>query len=197
MKKEITGWRSRGYIPHFEQPNLIQLITFRLYDAVPEDLILKWKNELSWVEKILADDPRQVALRKKIEKYEDSCHGVCWLRDKHIAAIVEKALLHFDGDRYYIIAWCIMPNHAHALIEIRQGNSLAGIMHSWKSYTSHQANRFLRRSGEFWFREYHDRFIRDDEHLAQAIEYVENNPVKAHLVFSKEQWRWSSAWKPR
>jgi REP element-mobilizing transposase RayT len=192
---ENTGWRSRGYIPHFDQLNLIQLITFRLYDAVPEALILEWKNELSLIGKISMNNPRQVALQKRINKYEDSCHGACWLHNKNIAAIVEKAILYFDGDRYNIIAWCIMPNHVHAIIETKKGNPLADIMHSWKSYTAHQANRVLNRSGEFWFREYHDRFIRDDEHLAQAIEYVENNPVKARLAESKETWEWSSAWK--
>ena len=44
-------------------------------------------------------------------------------------------------------------------------------------------------------REYHDRYIRNEAHLAAAVEYVENNPVKAGLVASKNKWRWSSAWK--
>jgi hypothetical protein len=46
----------------------------------------------------------------------------------------------------------------------------------------------------FWFPEYYDRYIRNEEHLANAMAYVENNPVKAGLVKTKEQWKWSSAW---
>jgi REP element-mobilizing transposase RayT len=196
MNQDISGWHSRGYIPHFDQPDLIQLITFRLYDAVPEPLIVQWKRELSWRKRMSAEDPCQIALRKRIEKFEDSCYGVCWLRIEHIAALVEQALFYFDGDRYRLISWCIMLNHVHVIVEIMEGYSLAAIMHSWKSYIAHKANMFLQRSGPFWFREYYDRYIRNDEHFADAVEYVENNPVKAGLVNLKKEWRWSSAWEP-
>jgi putative transposase len=196
MDQDISGWHSRGYLPHFDQPNLIQLVTFRLYDAVPDNLIEQWKRELSWRKTMTARDRRMAILRKRIEKYEDTGHGACWLRDESIAAVVEKALLHFDGVRYRIISWCIMPNHVHVILEIMEGYPLAYIMHSWKSYIAHQANKFLRRSGSFWFREYHDRYIRNEEHFIDAVEYVENNPVKAGLVNSKQKWRWSSAWEP-
>ena len=40
----------------------------------------------------------------------------------------------------------------------------------------------LGRSGTFWFREYHDRYIRNAEHFANAIRYIEENPVAAGLV---------------
>jgi REP element-mobilizing transposase RayT len=194
---ESSVWHSRGYIPHFDEPDRIQFITFRLHDAVPQALIEQWKKELAWVEKLSAEDPRNVALRKRIDKYEDSGYGTCWLRNAHIAAMVERTILHFDGKRYRVIAWCIMPNHVHVIIETREEYPLADILHSWKSYSAHEANKLLRRSGIFWFREYHDRLIRDGEHLAAAIEYVENNPVKAGLVSAKEKWQWSSARKRR
>lgn len=192
-----SPWRSRGYIPHFDQPDLIQSITFRLCDAVSDALIAQWKNELAWAEKTPANDPRQIVLRSRIEKYEDIGYGACWLRNKQIASLAECALLHFDGKRYRIIAWCILPNPIHVIIETREGYPLSGLVHSWKSYIAHEANKLLHRSGKFWFREYHDRYIREDDHLTSAIEYVENNPVKAGLASIKEEWRWSSAWNRR
>jgi REP element-mobilizing transposase RayT len=133
-------------------------------------------------------------LRKRISRYEDAGHGASWLRDARIAGLVEEALLHFDGQRYRLIAWCIMPNHVHGLIETQAESPLSAVVQPWKSYTAHAANQILGRSGVFWFREYHDRFIRDERHLANAIEYVEQNPVKAGLVGSRELWRWSSGW---
>ena len=87
-----------------------------------------------------------------------------------------------------------MPNHVHGLVETQAEWPLSAIVQPWKSYTAHAANRILGRGGVFWFREYHDRFIRDERHLASAIEYVEQNPVKAGLVGSRELWRWGSAW---
>jgi putative transposase len=187
---ESAAWRSRGYIPHFDLPNLIQTITFRLEDSVPKSLIEQWKRELAW-------DHHHVKLRIKLDKYEDSGYGACWLSGERVASMVEQTILFYDGKRYRIIAGCIMPNHVHVIIEILEGWFLADIMHSWKSYSAHAANKILCRSGEFWFREYFDRFIRNPEHLAQAIEYVENNPVKAGLVAAKEDWQWSSAWERR
>jgi REP element-mobilizing transposase RayT len=172
----------------------VQSLCFRLYDAVPISVVQVWKEELAWIEGLPASDPREVLLRKLIAKYEDAGHGACWLRDERIASIVEKALLYFDDQRYRLIAWCIMPNHVHALIEIWEDWPLAGVLHSWKSFTAHHANLVLRRSGEFWFREYFDRFIRDERHLANAILYIELNPMKAGLVERAEEWRWSSGW---
>jgi len=169
-------------------------MTFRLHDAVPDSVVQAWRRELSWIENLPASDPREVELRKRIARYEDAGHGACWLRDERIASLVENALLHFDAQRYRLIAWCVMPNHVHALIETFDVWPLAGIVHSWKSYTAHTANEILRRSGDFWFREYHDRFIRDDRHFVNALRYIEANPVKAGLVERKEDWRWSSAW---
>jgi REP element-mobilizing transposase RayT len=144
-----------------------------------------------------ADDPRQIELRKRIDKYEDAGHGSCWLRHKDIARLMEETLLHYDGEHYRLVAWCIMPNHIPAIIEVMESHSLQKIIHSWKSYSSHEANKILQRSGKFWFREYHDRFMRNADHLATTIEYVENNPVKAGLVETKQEWQWSSAWERR
>jgi len=189
------AWHSRGYLPHFDQSNLIQSITFCLNDAVPERVIGRWKNELAWSKRIPASDPRRIELRKRIDKYEDAGYGECWLRNDNVAAMVQETLLYFDAERYRIIAWCIMPNHVHAMPEILDGYSVSEIIHSWKSYSSHEANKILERSGTFWFREYFDRYIRDDIHLVAAIDYIENNPVKAGLVTAKEKWPWSSASK--
>lgn len=105
-----------------------------------------------------------------------------------MATLVENSLLHFDGDRYRLLAWCIMPNHVHVLIETITINGLPGsagipagktsqhsphslskIIHSWKSFTATEANRILGRTGPFWFREYHDRYIRDEKHLANVL----------------------------
>jgi putative transposase len=189
---DSPGWRSRGYLPHFDQPDLLQSITIRLYDAVPKHLIENWKTKLFWTEKISPNDPRRAALRKQIGKYEDDGHGACWLEDDRIAAMVESSLLKFDESRYRLLAWCVMPNHVHSIIEIWDDFPLNKVLHSWKSYTAHEANKVLNRSGEFWFKEYYDRYMRDAEHFSDTVEYIEQNPVTAQLVTKKEQWKWSS-----
>jgi REP element-mobilizing transposase RayT len=112
-----------------------------------------------------------------------------------VAEIVENALLHFDGQRYNMLSWCVMPNHVHAVVEPVVGHPFGPIIHSWKSFTAHRSNRVLRRTGRFWMPDYFDRYIRDENHLGAAISYVEENPVKAGLCERVEEWRWSSAYR--
>ena len=179
-------WHSRGFVPHFDKPDAIQAVTFRLHDSVPVDLIARWREELGWKEG--SNDEALIELRQRISKYEDAGHGECWLKRPEIADLVQGALLHFDDERYRLLAWCIMPNHVHVLIETWEDWPLANILQSWKSFTAKEANNLLNRSGTFWFREYHDRFIRDEKHFVQATEYIAQNPVKAGLVTNPHDW---------
>lgn len=179
------GWYSRGYIPHFDQAGLIQGITFRLADSLPAHVVASLAEDLKDT-----DDPTK---RARIEAYLNAGYGACHLRDPRIARLVENALLYFDGERYRMIAWVIMPNHVHTLVETIKGYPLYSIVHSWKSYTAQEANRILGRTGRFWFREYFDRYIRDERHFVNAVRYTHNNPVKAGLVEKPEDWPFSSA----
>jgi putative DNA methylase len=83
-----------------------------------------------------------------------------------------------------------MPNHVHVLIQMMD-EPLANIIHSWKSYTAHEANKLLGRKGAFWMPDYFDRYIRDKEHFIATVEYILQNPVKAGLVDTAENWSWS------
>jgi REP element-mobilizing transposase RayT len=172
------GWYSRGYLPHFDSAETIQFVTFRLADSLPKA-----------VAEVLAKLPNSLA---ETDHRLDGGLGSCWLKEPSVAQVVEEAILHFDGRCYRLLAWCIMPNHVHVVVEPIEGNHIGGIVHSWKSFSADQANRLLGRSGSFWHRDYFDRFIRDEGHLTRTIEYVENNPVKAGLVTTIAEWRWSS-----
>ena len=118
---------------------------------------------------------------------------MAWMKDPRVARLVQDALLYFDGERYELPAWVVMPNHVHALLIPLQGRTLTGILHSWKSFTSNKANKLLGREGDFWQPDYFDRFIRHARHYEDAIEYIESNPVKAGLGVNNEDWEFSSA----
>jgi REP element-mobilizing transposase RayT len=181
----FRGWHSRGYLPHFDAPGVRQMITYRLHDALPANRRREWE--------VLLTIENERERRIKIESYLDAGHGECHLRQREIAALVQENLLHFDGVRYRLLAWVVMPNHVHTLIETSQ-TPLTEILHCWKSYTGKAANRLLKRTGDFWQAEYFDRFIRDEEHFRKAVHYIENNPVKAALAKAAEEWVFSSAY---
>lgn len=178
-------WRSRGYLPHFDQPGLIQGVTFRLGDSLPRHVLEAMGED----EETLSDPEK----RERLEAFLNAGYGACYLEDPRVGSMVEEALLFFDCDRYVMYAWVVMPNHVHALFEPLPGNSLSNILHSWKSFTATEANDILGREGSFWYREYYDRFMRNEAHFQRAVEYIHNNPVKAGLVERAEDWPFSSA----
>jgi putative transposase len=101
------GWHSRGYLPHFDSPETVQFVTFRLADSLP-----------AAVAEALGHREDNV---HRIERELDAGLGACWLGKPEIASLVQDALLHFDGERYRLIAWCLMPNHVHVVIDILDG----------------------------------------------------------------------------
>ncbi len=178
-----VGWHSRGYLPHFDSPDVVQTIVFRLADSLPKHLIGPSP----------APSPSP-AMAVALDAALDSGGGACWLRRPDIAGLAEAALLlHFDGARYRLLAWCVMPNHVHAMLEVLPGHRLGDIVRSWKSHVGREANRPLDRSGAFWSRDYFDRYIRDSRHHDHALAYIEHNPVKAGLADRPQDWPWSSA----
>jgi putative transposase len=109
-----------------------------------------------------------------------------------MAPLAEGALRYFDRERYQLLAWVIMPNHIHVLVQVCQW-PLAQILQSWKRFIAREANKILKREGSFWEREYWDTYMRDVDQLISARRYIEQNPLKAHLVTDAKAWPWSSA----
>ncbi len=157
-------------------------------------------------------DPRRqkTELRRRIEAYLDAGHGSCVLVKPEIAACIADTWFRFDGKRYRLLEWVIMPNHCHVLIEPFKNIPLAKIVLSWKNYTARFINTYSGRPGtvffpqsvsegrkaghgNVWQRDYWDRFIRDERHFAAVRTYINENPVKAGLVAKAENWPWGSA----
>ncbi len=187
------GWYSRHYLPHRDELGLIQSLTFRLADSLPQEKLRHLERELA-LEKASV---RDVERRKRMERWLDAGMGCRALAHPKMAETMENALLRFDGERYRLLAWCIMPTHVHSVIEAQ--TPLPEIVKSWKSFTGRWALRHAAALGfrtpgkSFWMREGWDRFIRDDTHLQRTIDYIHQNPVKAGLSESPKAWPWSSA----
>jgi putative transposase len=186
------GWHTRGYLPHYDRPGTLQLVTFRLADAMPASRLSEWKALLE-----IQDQREQ---RTKLEAYLDLGHGECPLRQRSVAAAVEEVLLRGDGQRYRLAAWVIMPNHIHVLVELWD-LPLGQVMKVWKGASARAMNQLLARAGSVWQEEYWDRYIRNESHFRKARHYLEWNPVKAGLVQAPDLWAFSSAnpkwqWSP-
>ena len=196
-------WYSRGYLPHFDSPHVIQHITYRLADSLPRSALEQMQAE---VEALFPEDrEREAQLLRRIDTYLDAGRGRCDLQEPEIAACVVDTWRRFDGERYRLLEWVVMPNHCHVLIEPLEGAPLGKIVLSWKNYTARFINVHRGRTGvrrpqtqpqtrsRVWQRECWDRFIRDERHFEAAKDYIVMNPVKAGLAAKPEDWPWSSA----
>jgi len=183
-KNGFRAWHERGYLPHRDEPGLTQFVTFHLADTFPASLRSEWQGMLA-----IEDDLER---HRQLEKYLDKGRGECHLRRKEVACVVEDSLLFRHQIEYELHAWVLMPNHVHDLFTT--GNTpMSTIVENWKKFTAHQANALLGRQGKFWADDYWDTYMRNGEHTLRTRRYIENNPVKAHLVREPEKWAWSSA----
>lgn len=178
------GFYTRGYLPHFDEPGLIQSITFRLKDSLKPGRAYELQHGKQMEEVQL--------LFSSLDDDLDKGYGKCWLANPEIGRLVEQSMQHFHNERYRPLCWVIMPNHVHCIIQQIEGYSLSAIVRSWKSFSAVQANRILGRSGPFWQEDYFDRFVRNRSQLAAAASYIHYNPVAAGLCKTMEDWQLSS-----
>ena len=199
------GWHSRGYLPHFDSPETIQFVTFRLADSLPKEVLLRFGREHAEALRRLpatatteqAEEIHRV-LRRKIERYLDQGAGECHLRKPENAQLVAEALLHFHEQHYLLDDWVVMPNHVHLILWPMPNHTLSEILKSRKRHTAREINLLLGRTGKaFWQRESFDHWIRNDEEKSRIRRYIRMNPVNAGLCKSPEEWKWSSAWPGR
>jgi REP element-mobilizing transposase RayT len=157
-------------------------VTFCLHDAVPDRIRRRKRLQAE-------SDPDEIArLSEPPSTTEPSL-----LSNPDAARIVAQALTHFDRERYALHAWCVMPDHVHAVLTPFASHSLSTILHSWKSFTAHRLNSLLDRTGPVWQGESFDHAIRDEEAFARFVRYTELNPVAAGLCPSPIDYRFSSA----
>ena len=173
-------------LPHGQPEKRTIFLTWRLHGSLPRGFTEHLRK--------YADEPgKQFSASEAVLDAADS--GPEWLKDSEIAEIAERAILRGAHlGQYGIRAYVVMPNHVHLLLDpfvpIRRLTS--GI----KGVSARHANLKLGRTGNhFWQDESFDHWIRNEEQLARATSYIENNPVKAGLCAKPEDWRWSSAKK--
>ena len=176
------------HLPHWRLDGAFYFLTWRLADSLPQEKLRVWKAEReAWLVKHpkpwSADtmlDYRE-SFPKRLESWLDAGYGACHLRSPRCAEIVADSLHHFDGERYDLASFVIMPNHVHALFQLRNAAALESVTHSWKSYSAKQINKTLGRSGTLWQQESWDHLLRGIPHLDRCLSYIALNPKQAKL----------------
>lgn len=176
------------HLPHWEQPSSIYFVTFRLADSIPSSAIaeMQAKKRLWELRHPGPLTPREQdeyhhAFTRPIHHWLDQGLGSCLLHNPDCSSIVATAITFFDHQRYHLDEWVIMPNHVHILLHTIAPWDLPTILHSWKSYSSHQINKHLQTTGSIWQDETYDHLIRSQEELDRVRRYIKANPKKARI----------------
>ena len=187
-----------GFLPHWHQDGKLQFVTIRLADSLPQSKI---EDLLELKKQFLADNPQPWDNSKQKEywnlighneaKYLDKGYGACILRNHKVRKIVTETLKHMDGNQYRLIAYVIMPNHVHMLLQVIGKDNIDSVMQRIKSFTAHRINEELHTSGPVWMKEYFDRLVRSEEHFDKYLSYIISNtkdvrPEDCELYVSPE-----------
>jgi putative transposase len=191
----------RRHLPHYQPPGATFFITFRLSGSLPVDIRQRLEEEahrkVLKIERMTDSQLRHQAAYKAYMQFfeqwdaelDSSRLGPRWLAEPAFAQLVCEALHYRDGRVYTLEAYSVMPNHVHLVCTpLSSGDgfySLSKIMHSLKGFTAWQANRLLKRKGDFWQHENYDHVVCDEEELQQIVKYVLENPLRAGLP---ERW---------
>lgn len=185
--------------PHWSQAGAVVFITFRTQDSIPREVIERWDREKgeclrgrgyntgehwSKVLPTLTEKDRQNFLKqfnREREMFLDTCHGRCLLRRPELAQIVAESLLHFDGERYRMGDFVVMPNHVHLLAAFGSPELLKDQCDSWMHFTAFKINQAIVEKGKFWQQEPFDHLVRSPEQFDYLRDYIANNPKKAGL----------------
>jgi REP element-mobilizing transposase RayT len=198
----------RRNLPHWQINGAEYFITIRLINSLPKEVILDIQERRREFQRKTLKEGRsnhdlkqrlERKLFKKFEQYLDNpSSGSVWLKNDKVANIAKESLHYRDGKDYSLYAYCIMSNHIHIVFRhiSKKDNQLdkehlapiTKILKSYKSYTALRANKLLKRQGAFWQEESFDRIIRNQKELENVIAYTLNNPVKANLVSSWQEW---------
>ncbi len=185
--------------PHWDQTALT-FVTFRLADSMPKRVVEHWLTEQKdWLIQqgfteltigdclTCGDVPeylRRQFLKFRKERWHsslDDCHGSCVLKDPRLANEVSSALLFFNGERYDLERFVVMPNHVHVLVQMHHGFDLRKQCKSWLRFSARRINGLISRTGELWQSEPFDHIVRSENQFEYLQQYIADNPKKLTL----------------
>jgi len=100
----------------------------------------------------------------------------------------------FLGDAT-MLAWVLMPDHAHWLLQLGERDGLSRVVNRLKSASARYVNRVRGASGAVWAKSFHDHGLRSDEDLQAVARYVVANPLRAGLATQIGNYPfWNAVW---
>lgn len=181
--------RSRAFLPHWEQQGCTYFVTWRMADSIPMDKLRALQSErdawLAWHPKPWDDATWKEFGQRfegRVQEWLDHGEGSRFLADEAPREVISNALHFFDGQRYSLGDYVVMPNHVHALLIPKSGFLVRRILHSVKSFTTKEILKLWPSApNPFWLQESFDHIVRSEAQLKRFQNYIRENPTKAFL----------------
>ncbi len=191
---------TEGNLPHWFQTGRLYFVTYRTDDSLPAGVTRLWLRQRDdWLLR-QGIDPRSADWKSRLAllpsrlrhqfhavfseaflRHLDRGHGECVLKRPEISQIVAESLLFFDGVRFELTDFAVMPNHVHVLAGLWGDTDILDQCYSWKKNSAMRINKALGRKGRFWHEESFDHLVRCEEQFHMLQDYVRSNPQKAGL----------------
>jgi putative transposase len=187
-------------LPHWSQAGVVCFMTFRLHDSMPLHILTLWlEQRATWLRQHgidlqhehwrLAVNALAPASQTEFHRHFstrwhdelDNAHGDCALRQPENARVVSDYLRHFDGGKYWLTDFVVMPNHVHLLVEFPDDESMLKQCENWKRYTARLIHLRMGTAGRFWQQDGFDHLVRSEAQFAWFRKYIADNPRKAGL----------------
>jgi len=181
--------KTRAFLPHWEQIGCTYFVTWRMADSVPMEKLRQWQQDRAiwiaahpkpWDEETWKEFGSR--FEGRMQEWLDLGEGSRFLANNVARQLVTNALHHFDGKRYHLGDYVVMPNHVHVLITPLAEFGLKKLMHSWKSFTAKAIlKQYPEAPNPFWLQESFDHIVRSEAQLKHFQRYIRENPAKAFL----------------
>ena len=204
----VSGFHSRGVLPHLKREGGAYFVTFRQADTLPREVLLRFKQERDAILAQAEAATRPLTRHEqeelfdwhsnRVDKYLDAGNGTCFLRDPALAdlalptpsvfwrAALRTARVGCDAQscacRGVADARPCFEWHLAQLEIIHLAYNQPAAGHQNLSFLAKRVLRHL---------------IRDDEDLHRCCHYILMNPVNAGLCARPEDWKWSSGYVAR
>lgn len=199
-------------LPHWQHVGATFFITFNLRGAIPREVYERLAEEKqlsltaigrfgSSTDQLYNEHKRHFT---RVDRVLDTCrHGPDWLGRADIADAIKTKIHQYDGAMYDLLACCVMSNHVHIVVDSAVQLDVLGPndtitsanytqLHTALKYikggSARLGNQLLGRNGAFWQPESYDHYVRNAPELGRIIDYTLQNPVKAGLVESWQDW---------
>lgn len=163
-------------LPHWQQGETMQFVTFRLGDAMPAGKLAIWKEQRAiWLNHhpepwdSATKDKYYRRFTDKLEHWLDQGAGSCLFKCPSNRKILEETIQRDQNSRVEHHAYVIMPNHVHLVF--KPFFPLPKLIKSWKGVSARKMDH-----GSIWQKNYRDTLIRDASHFANAVRYIRRNP---------------------